>query len=1571
MISRSLGRAHPLLARAAAALAAIGLVFGLIPTAAADTPPWDLGNTGLAAPVNLNAQASGPIHNLGLDKCADDVAADTRNGAAVGSYTCNGADTQNWTFAPKDPYGYGDLGFYGTISLTATPGKCLDIPDTAGDGSGITDGTKLEIWDCNSGRNQQWIMQYASNGSPRIYNPMSRRCIDVPGASTTDGATLQLWSCNSSTAQWFTPPAADPQPTGPISDPALGGKCVDDPWNNPAPGTRVQSTQCNGTPAQVWTLNQNGTITHAFQCLDIAGGDTAVADGTPVQLWTCTGGLNQQWVVRFDAGGRATLLNPNSGRCLDVPNASTTDGTGLQIWTCNDWIAQVWNTPRLPHVTAAGPKVSAPVIYPAGTGPLGVRLAALKDAENKRMDRARLGKAMHAGGTQMRAEAGAALAGNDAETSAVWATWIRNGWRDDPKSALAKDVAAAKVADQARAQRWDGRQHFLDGFSLYDRQPDFDGDVISYMSSDSTFWRALLSVSVVVDVPKADQAAMDRVTAIGKENLAKDPATPLWETYARQANQGSADDVRRFIQYNGFPTVAPAQGSPEFRIEVESIKSRWFNGDPTNPADPNYVLTDAVETAWAEYQAELNSQAQPRADITSAEIQGLEALRTSSEAMNDALSYAWYADRLLWAQQYRTDPQWSAPVSRIPNDLGIIKAKVTGLSESAKMTAAQAKEAADKVQAAQDAAAATAKANGDPEGRGLLYAQQDAQVTKAAASATTAISNAIQTALATTNATVNDSATLLANARAQAHAARAQFLREMAQGDAKLAASLATTSQERATAAANAAQRAATAKGKAQAAESAAVTASAAAHNSAAKAAQERQNAATAKATADTQRNKAQQAETLAQQKAATAQGLRKDAAAAAGTAAANESAAQQAEQNADTARSQALTAEKNENAADAKASAAEAEAAAAAGGPNAATARAAADRAKADAAGAVTAANQARAAAGTATIAAGKARKAADAANSAAARAKAAADKADSDTAATTAAAAEAHAAAADSIVASDQASTNAQAAQVASDQAAQTAADAQTKATAARSEADGAVAESAVAVGKAAATSEAAQQASAAAATVAAPADKAIDLAAPYAANDTAAGLATLASQAAKTVSQQQAEVSQARATQAAAAAVNAQQAADQANGDAKVAAQAAADAAKSTAAAAKSLADAVKSAASAAADSAVAVQAAAHSDQLVIQAKADQSAAHQSATDAATDAKSAQGSATAAERDAAGARQAAVTARTAANQAQKSAAAADASATSAEAAIARAQQDAKDAAEAANRTGIKASADKGWCDAASGQVCANATELTGGAGAPGGRKCDGSWDQYPCNLRFTLNGDWRTAMNKTYGDCLNAKFDDLACQPSMLMQSAVIAAAKAKVDPRLVYSIALMETSGKEVPMVRDYGLDVYLEYEKRAAALSTMHLWPGHGGDGMASLGVTNIKPVTWDYIAKAYPDVFQGHEWVDLRDQTDLDMTATAYYIKYLESVELPKLPDVSTRDYASYDLLYGFYNGGIDPTSESYRAFYDLKGDHYGHFGPNVTGNISAWKEHWKRANREICGSGIMTCTFS
>jgi hypothetical protein len=38
-------------------------------------------------------------------------------------------------------------------------------------------------------------------------------------------------------------------------------------------------------------------------------------------------------------------VNPQSGKCLDDPNSSTTNGAQLQIYTCNGSGAQNWKLP--------------------------------------------------------------------------------------------------------------------------------------------------------------------------------------------------------------------------------------------------------------------------------------------------------------------------------------------------------------------------------------------------------------------------------------------------------------------------------------------------------------------------------------------------------------------------------------------------------------------------------------------------------------------------------------------------------------------------------------------------------------------------------------------------------------------------------------------------------------------------------------------------------------------------------------------------------------------------------------------------------------------------------------------------------------------------------------------------------------------------------------------------------------------------------------------------------------------------------------------------------------------------
>ncbi len=105
-----------------------------------------------------------------------------------------------------------------------------------------------------------------------------------------------------------------------------------------ADGTRVQLWSCNGSAAQEFALTPEGALRGLGTCLDLSGtGDHAL-----VSLWTCTGGGDPKWT--YNATTQA-LVNPRSGRYLDVPESTTNDGTQLQIFDCNATAAQRWTLP--------------------------------------------------------------------------------------------------------------------------------------------------------------------------------------------------------------------------------------------------------------------------------------------------------------------------------------------------------------------------------------------------------------------------------------------------------------------------------------------------------------------------------------------------------------------------------------------------------------------------------------------------------------------------------------------------------------------------------------------------------------------------------------------------------------------------------------------------------------------------------------------------------------------------------------------------------------------------------------------------------------------------------------------------------------------------------------------------------------------------------------------------------------------------------------------------------------------------------------------------------------------------
>ncbi|MFC1432261.1 arabinofuranosidase catalytic domain-containing protein [Streptacidiphilus sp. N1-3] len=114
------------------------------------------------------------------------------------------------------------------------------------------------------------------------------RCVDVPNASQTNGTQLQLWDCNGNANQQWTQTSAKELRI-------YGGKCLDDEAKGTANGTRAIIWDCNGQTNQQWNVNSDGTITSVQSglCLDASAYGTT--NGTLVQLWTCTGATNQKW----------------------------------------------------------------------------------------------------------------------------------------------------------------------------------------------------------------------------------------------------------------------------------------------------------------------------------------------------------------------------------------------------------------------------------------------------------------------------------------------------------------------------------------------------------------------------------------------------------------------------------------------------------------------------------------------------------------------------------------------------------------------------------------------------------------------------------------------------------------------------------------------------------------------------------------------------------------------------------------------------------------------------------------------------------------------------------------------------------------------------------------------------------------------------------------------------------------------------------------------------------------------------------------------------------------------------
>ncbi|MEU8468414.1 RICIN domain-containing protein [Streptomyces sp. NPDC029006] len=208
----------------------------------------------------------------------------------------------------------------------------------------------------------------------------------------------------------------------------------------------------------------------------------------------------------------------------------------------------------------------------------------------------------------------------------------------------------------------DGKQTFYDQTGLTSWVAD------RFWKDESDFYKD--------STPKADDKTVKAVDDIGGPLYGKDPdpagtTSEEWNRALDEHNAfrwmhdpitpAGADDARIFLSSGGFPRTAPQPGTPEYRVAVEDIKTRFASCAWRDPLDPDRVLDGITSTAAGEWQQEISSQATQRNQVMEANKSAVGALAKGAKALSDMLGQSWVADHLTSWQDY-----WS------PGGLGYI-----------------------------------------------------------------------------------------------------------------------------------------------------------------------------------------------------------------------------------------------------------------------------------------------------------------------------------------------------------------------------------------------------------------------------------------------------------------------------------------------------------------------------------------------------------------------------------------------------------------------------------------------------------------------------------------------------------------------------------------------------------------------------------------------------------------------------------------------------------------------------------------------------------------------------------
>jgi hypothetical protein len=113
-------------------------------------------------------------------KCINDSGNSTANGAAIVSYTCNGAGNEKL-----------EVGNAGQYAVLLINNKCLNVV-----GNGTVNGDWVQLYSCTDSSNFVYpasLWYLTADG--QIENAQAQKCLAIPGNTATNSTRLVLEDC--------------------------------------------------------------------------------------------------------------------------------------------------------------------------------------------------------------------------------------------------------------------------------------------------------------------------------------------------------------------------------------------------------------------------------------------------------------------------------------------------------------------------------------------------------------------------------------------------------------------------------------------------------------------------------------------------------------------------------------------------------------------------------------------------------------------------------------------------------------------------------------------------------------------------------------------------------------------------------------------------------------------------------------------------------------------------------------------------------------------------------------------------------------------------------------------------------------------------------------------------------------------------------------------------------------------------------------------------------------------------------------------------------------------------------